>query len=46
VDDDDSNKIHFNIYKARGVKSDNEHRYEHVPKLAENHVMESTIANP
>ena len=43
-DDDDSNKLHFNICKAIGVKSDNEHRYEHVPKIVETHVMESTSA--
>jgi len=27
------------------VKSDKEHSYERVPKLVENHVMESTSAN-
>jgi len=25
-------KLYFNIYKERGVKLDNEHWYEHVPK--------------
>jgi hypothetical protein len=32
-DDGDSNKLHFNICRAIGMKSDNEHRYEHVSKL-------------
>jgi hypothetical protein len=44
-DDDGSNKLQFNICKSIGVESDNEHQYEHVPKLVENHVMESTSAN-
>ena len=45
MDDDDSNKLRFNISKAIRLKLDNEHWYEHVRKLVANHVMESTSAN-
>jgi hypothetical protein len=52
-DDDDNNnnnhhhtyKLHFNKCQAIGDISDNEHWCEHVPKLVENHVMESTNTN-
>jgi hypothetical protein len=44
-------QLQFNVCKERGMKLDNEHWYEHVPKLAEtsregNCIMESTRANP